>query len=278
MSELQAALLAIGIGVIVAVYVFGWWQQKRYHSKFGTAFKADHADVLYQSGSVEIPEQDNQSAQIDVVEESSEPVLLDNPCALLNTRSDFIIELQLAEPGPAAVLVGLWQRKFDFRKPVLVCGQTLNEGEWERAISESHTLYQRFRIALQMVDRGGIISAVKLADFHDLVIGVAENIKAQTTVPDSDEIYKQATELDRFCASVDQVVGVNLIAPRDRLIRAIDISRAANSRGMNLEADGAFHLLDAQGHTLFSLTKPRHSAISASHLGNLWYDGYHFVT
>jgi len=253
MSELQAALLAIGLGVIIAVYAFGWWQQRRYHSKFGAAFKVDHADALYQHDPVDTLEQEGQSVQADVVEESSEPELSDDPCVLLNARSDFIIELQLAEPGPAAVLVGLWQRKFDFRKPVLVCGQTLHESEWERVISESHTLYKRFRIALQMVDRGGVISLAKLSDFSDLVMGVAKNIKAQTTVPDTSDAYQQVMELDKFCASVDQMVGVNLMPPEDKLIRAIDISRATSLHGMNLESDGAFHLLDAQGHTLFSL-------------------------
>ena len=253
MSELQIALLAIGLGVIVAVYIFGWWQQKRYNSKFGATFKANHADALYQQGSADIVEQEGQSLQAEAVEESSDPVLSDDPCALVDTSSDFIIELQLVEPGPAAVLVGLWQRKFDFRKPVMVCGQTLHEGEWERVISESHTLYQRFRIALQMVDRGGVISAAKLADFRDLVTGIAKNINAQVTVPDTNDAYQQALSLDKFCASVDQMVGVNLVPPEDRLIRAIDISRAAGLHGMNLESDGAFHLLGTQGHTLFSL-------------------------
>ena len=57
--------------------------------------------------------------------EPSATNLLDDSCSLLNARSDFIIELRLAEPSPAAVLDGLWQRKFDFRKPVQVCGLTL---------------------------------------------------------------------------------------------------------------------------------------------------------
>src|SRR3989338_1669741 len=48
MSELQTALLAIGFGVIIAVYAFGWWQQRKYRRKFGAAFKASHADALYQ--------------------------------------------------------------------------------------------------------------------------------------------------------------------------------------------------------------------------------------
>jgi len=257
MSELQAALLAIGLGVIVAVYAFGWWQQKRYREKFATTFKASHADALYHND-LTVPAElaafpelvGNADTFSD--EASDESVTVD-PCEQLNERCDFIIDLHLLEPAPAAVLVGLWQRKFDFRKPVQVCGLPINSLEWERAVSESQTLYQSFRIALQMIDRSGVISAAKLADFRDLVQGVAKKINAKASVPDSELTHRRATELDEFCASVDQMVGVNLLPLGDRLIRAIDISRAAAMYGMTLESDGAFHLLDEHGHTQFSL-------------------------
>jgi FtsZ-interacting cell division protein ZipA len=252
MSELQIALLSIGLVVIAAVYVFGWWQQWRYRRKFSSVFKASHADALYDD-SATAPVDQNSLAPMEMAATTSATVLPDEPCSLLNANSDFIIELQLAEPSPAAVLVGLWQRKFDFRKPVQVCGLALTTGEWERVIAESHTLYQRYRVALQLVDRGGAISPAKLADFRDLVLGVARHINARTTVPDSQNAYQNAVELDEFCASVDQMVGVNLVPTGDRLIRAIDIARAVGLHGMMLEADGAFHLLDAHGNSLFSL-------------------------
>lgn len=269
MSELQIALLSIGLVAIVAVYGVGWWQQRRYRQKFGATFKASHADALYHDGAANPlgPEnswtgtlQSDQSALAKMagagaaaqVAESSAAVP-DEPCALLDEHSDFIIELHLAEPGPAAALVGLWQRKFDFGKPVQVCGLTLATDEWEITLAESHTLYQRFRIALQLVDRSGAISAAKLADFRDLVLGIAKHIKARTTVPDIQKTYQAALELDAFCVSVDQMVGVNLVPRGDRLIRATDIAQAAGLHGMTLETDGAFHLLDQQGHSLFSL-------------------------
>jgi len=272
MSELQAALLAIGLGVIIAVYVFGWWQQRRYRSKFGTAFMANHADALYRSNDdiqaervqhsplAELSEGpldavsdfDDGSGEISVPE-SVTTNLLDDSCTLLNARSDFIIELHLSEPSHAAVLDGLWQRKFDFRKPVQVCGLTMGTDKWERAIAESQVLYARFRIALQLVDRSGAISETKLADFQDLVLGVAGNIKADTTVPDIRETHHHALEMDAFCAEVDQVAGVNLMAPGGRMLRGERIAQVATVLGMKLEADGAFHLPDAQGHTLFSL-------------------------
>ena len=253
MSELQIALLSIGLVAIVVVYVFGWWQQWRYRRKFGSVFKSSHADALYGDSTAAPVEQGSRSAPIESAAASPVSELPDEPCSQLNANSDFIIELQLAEPSPAAVLVGLWQRKFDFRKPVQVCGLALNSGEWERVIAESHALYQRYRVALQLVDRGGAISPAKLADFRDLVLGVARHINARTTVPDSQSAYQKAVELDEFCASVDQMVGVNLVPTGDRLIRAIDIARAAGLHGMMLEADGAFHLLDAHGNSLFSL-------------------------
>ncbi len=294
MSELQAALLAIGFGVIVAVYVFGWWQQRKYHRKFGTAFKVSHADALYQEtvaphgGEAEacseeaIPARDAPPIQLSParggkgereneaegqsfeerpmqfstldetveemrVEEPSTATLLDESCALLETRSDFIIELSLSEPGPAAVLDGLWQRKFDFGKPVLVCGLKLNAVQWERAIAESHILYSRFRISLQLVDRGGAVSAAKLADFRDLVLGVARHIKASAVAPDIHEALQRAVELDTFCAEVDQIVGINLVPSGERLLMGGKIAQAAALLGMELESDGAFHLMDTGG-------------------------------
>jgi hypothetical protein len=255
MSELQKALLAIGLGVIVAVYLYGWWQQRRYRRKFGAAFKASHADALYQDVGID-PVGGPAVAALDITDLAvADPpnTLLDDSCALLNARSDFIIELRLAEPAPAAALDGLWQRKFDFRKPVQVCGQTLAAKKWERAIAESPVLYERFRIALQLVDRGGAISEAKLADFRDLVLGIAGPIKADATVPDIHETHRHAVELDAFCAEVDQMVGVNLLPPGNRMLPGRKVAQAAALRGMTLEADGAFHLLDALGHSLFSL-------------------------
>jgi FtsZ-interacting cell division protein ZipA len=260
MSELQAALLAIGFGVIVAVYAFGWWQQRRYRRKFGATFKAGHADALYQDrGEPVLPRQPELASIVEEVvgvPDAGLPNanLLDESCKLPDTRTDFIIELHLDEPGPAAVLDGLWQRKFDFGKPMQVCGLTLATKHWERAVAEGQALHERFRIALQLVDRGGAISEAKLADFRDLVLGIAKRIKANTSVPDLNKTYQLAVELDAFCAEVDQMVGVNLVPQGERLLRGAKIAQAAELQGMSLEPDGAFHLLDEQGHSLFSLT------------------------
>lgn len=178
---------------------------------------------------------------------------VEGQCAMLDADSDFIIELHLSEPCNSAVLESLWQRKFDFGKPVHVCGIRLNSLQWEKAMADSQTLYSRFRIALQLVDRGGAIGATKLADFRDLMLWVARNINADATVPDVNETHHRAARLDSFCAEVDQLIGFNLIPPGDRLLAGTKILQAASRHGMALEADGAFHLADAHGHRVVSL-------------------------
>ena len=263
MSELQTALLVIGFSVIIAVYVIGWWQQWRYRRKFAATFRTTHADVLYQGNDTQPAARQpefTQTMESKTVATPDEAWALPSelPCALLDTRTDFIIELHLVEPSPGVVLDGLWQRKFDFDKPMQVCGLTLagkqmTAKQWERATADGQTLYTRFRIALQLVDRGGAISVARLADFRDLVRGIALHIKADTTIPDLDKTHLQAVELDAFCAAVDQMVGVNLVAQKESLLIGAEIAQAADTQGMTLEPDGAFHLLDAQGHSLFRL-------------------------
>lgn len=309
MSELQTALLAIGFGVIVVIYLLGWWQQRQYRRKYGAAFKATHSDALYQEAApskqvdeivhsdvptravatlepvthdpivvdevvldvakLDLPEIEVGSPVL-VAEEVSQPTRLDESCALLDVRSDFIVELKFAEPSPAAVLDGFWQRKFDFGKPVQVCGFTLQTQQWERAIAESQTLYTHCKLSLQLVDRGGAISQTKLADFRDLVLGISKQIKAQSSVPAIDNTHAEALKLDALCASVDQMVGVNLVPPGERTLHGQRLEQAANLFGLTLESDGAFHALNAQGHSLFTLinqdTKPfQHHTIENCH-------------
>ena len=296
MSELQASLLAIGLGVIIAVYVFGWWQQRRYRNKFSAAFKVNHSDALYQPGDAGLAARVQQSPSAETVDsaadvetitdaetkevpaaELSATNLLDDSCALLDARSDFIIELNLSEPSHAAVLDGLWQRKFDFRKPVQVCGLTLGTKNWERVIAESQVLYSRFRIALQLVDRGGAISETKLADFKDLVLGVAGHIKADTTVPDIRETHHHALEMDAFCAEVDQMVGVNLVPPGTRLLRGRKIAQAGSLLGMTTGSGWRVSLAGCAGTHTVQPDQPGQQTVPASHPGNFQHGGHHLV-
>lgn len=310
MSELQAALLAIGLGVVLAVYVFGWWKQRQYSRKFGEAFRQSHDDALYQvkteplkteslkteslkgeqvkhaqlqpvaleqplaeepamvnwdampvDAVIELPAIEPAATvasampvkrSVEIIEETeqSEPAI---PCTLLDSRCDFIIKLHPDVPCPAVSLDGLWQRRGSFRKPVHVCGLTLNSVQWEKVAVDSTSYYSKFHVALQLVDRSGVISATALSDFREMVQEVSRHLQADIQIPDLAATHRNAHVLDAFCAEVDQMVGVNLLPEGERPFNAGKIAQALALLGMKLETDGVFHLRDAAGHSVITL-------------------------
>jgi FtsZ-interacting cell division protein ZipA len=72
-------------------------------------------------------------------------------------------------------------------------------------------------------------------------------------VPDLDEAATRALQLDAFCAEVDQMIGINLLPNGGITVAASEVARVAQNLEMSLQADGAFHLLDTRGYTLYSL-------------------------
>jgi FtsZ-interacting cell division protein ZipA len=251
MSDLQISLLIIGIVVVLAVYGFGVWQQRQYRRGFNTAFKQRGSDALYQtSGQLEdLPEtQALSSAAMDFTESDEDEV-----CATLDAASDYIAELALRSPVHGGALAPLWRRRFDFGKGVNICGLGAATGSWERVTAESRLSCTAFRVALQLVDRNGMISEAQLGSFRDLVREVAREVGADAILPDITEAAARAKHLDAFCAEVDQMIGLNILPSGNYLLSGKDIARVAAQHQLVLRADGAFHMLDAQGHTLFTM-------------------------
>lgn len=174
-------------------------------------------------------------------------------CGLLNDATDYVVTLLLKTPITPEILEALWHRRFDFGKTVLACGLNNHSGLWERLIPESEQTYRAFRIGLQLVDRAGSVSEMRLAGFRDLLGDIAGQLQVEPKLPPVEEAVRRAQELDRFCADVDQMIGINLLTNGDRKLFGTEVSNAAGRLGMNLQSDGAFHLLDETGETLFSL-------------------------
>lgn len=267
MSELQISLLGIGVLVVLAVYLYGAWQHRRYRSRFGAAFKPQD-DALYQGAlgaeaaresmqspgkgpEVRIEPRQQGLFAGDIAETLSEP---EDPCTTLSAETDFIGALFGPAPLHANVLGPIIARRFDFDKPVHICGVRSSGGTWEKVIADSRYSYHTFRVGLQLADRNGPVSQARIEDFRDMLRDVTDMLKqAELNVPSVEEAVAHAQRLDAFCAEVDQMVGLNILPAGDSLLMGSDVARVAGRHGMVLRADGAFHLLDAGGQTLFTL-------------------------
>lgn len=262
MSELQISLLVIGIFVVLVLYGYGGWRQWQYRRKFGAAFKPAQ-DALFQAPAETMADAfPDQVVQQVLAEEmpsavSAEPLPARSPdaaCDLLDAETDYIAVLSFDTPVGADALAQLWQKRFDFGKSVQVCGLSAATGEWEKIIAESRLYYTAFKLALQLVDRSGAVSEVRLSDFRDLARDLALQLHAQTELPEVAAAAAQAVRLDNSCAAVDQMIGLNILPGGERKLNGADISRVAGQHGMALQPDGAFHLPDDQDqHTVFTL-------------------------
>lgn len=253
MSELQIGLLSIGILLVVAVYLYGFWQQRGYRKKFGSAFKSLHEDALYQSESSVAEGLLDEDVSTLVNQEPQRATSGDEICALLNAETDYVVSIKLDTPLGSDVLAPLWEQRFDFGKSVNACGLNAGTERWERLIPESLPAYSAFKIGLQLADRSGAVSETRLVNFHDVLRDVGGHLQADISLPSVDDAIKQAKLLDEFCADVDQMIGLNILPGGDRLLFGSEIAQVAESHGMQLQSDGTFHLLNEHGLTLFSL-------------------------
>ena len=279
MSELQISLLGIGIAMVLTIYIYNWWQQRQYRRKFVAAFKHRHEDALYRPA-VEMPPEE---LLVDKMEQAVPASILPNEsqygypadvmCALLDHETDYIAVISPKSPVGSNALTLWWQQRFDFGKNVHVCGLSAASGEWVKVIADSPSAYTSFQLALQLVNRSGAVSEAKLIDFRELAQMIAAQLHAGVVLPDVAETAARALELDKFCAAVDLIIGLNILPSDKHILSGNDIASVAEQFGFRLQADGMFHLNDAHGHTLFSLCNEDNTPFQHHTLDQLQVDG-----
>lgn len=257
MSEFQLSLLTIGVVVVAGVFLYGQWQQWRYRRSLGDLQQNSPAGSASQSVPNNAPVPDSLfGGELDppAFDGDSGDDPTDGICGLLNDATDYVVTFLPKSTHTPAALELLWQRRFDFGKGIHACGLNTSTGLWERLIPEGEQTYRAFRLGLQLVDRSGAVSENRLAGFRDLLNEIAAQLHVEVKLPRIEEARQRALELDRFCADVDQMIGINLLAGGDRKLFGTEVATAAKQHGMTLQADGSFHLLNDQGTTLFNLS------------------------
>lgn len=286
MSELQIGLLVLGGSVVGLVYGFNVVQEWRFRKKTRQSFARSQDDVLLnvpknnvrdgvkadrlepvlldvgrpdlnepEPFEPEIPEAVYPQPEMDSTEpevaDEVDAALLDSAdhqalvVAMLDPSLDFICEVVFHEPLELASMP-----RFNVAKRVQIIGRT-EKGLWKPAEVLPGIRYKQINIGLQLVDRGGSVTEQELASFCQQVSRFAEEYSAAVSFPQRQQKLVAARELDRFCADVDVLIGINVV-PR-QAIEGTRLRSFVESTGLQLEPDGAFHYLADSGNTLYSL-------------------------
>ncbi|KZE32919.1 cell division protein ZipA C-terminal FtsZ-binding domain-containing protein [Crenobacter luteus] len=303
MSELQIGLLLLGAAVIALVYGFNLYQEWRFRKKTRASFARAHPDVLLEvpknnvrdgvradrlepvlaGASPELDDEPDRAAPLPRVDAEPappprEPVTLELPpdedevppddfsdadrqalvASLLDPSLDFIAEVVFAEPHELAALP-----RFNVAKRVQLIGRT-ERGLWKPAEAVPGTRYKQLNIALQQVDRGGAVTEQELDSFCQQVARFADAHDAAVNLPHRQQKIVAARELDRFCADVDVLIGINVVPAAP--LEGGRLARFAEAAGFTLEPDGAFHYLSDSGNTLYSLVSADQTPLTPASL------------
>ncbi|MEK7792311.1 MAG: cell division protein FtsZ, partial [Pseudomonadota bacterium] len=230
MSDLQLSLIVIGVIIIIGVIVFNWIQQMRYRRKVQAAFDHKHDDVLLSMPNNKDSDQRiepllNKNFSVDLpvdLQRSGELKLsTDNKKSLLASVSDYddttnyVVYIRSDSIIANIHIAKLLQRKFDFGKSVVWLGQKQKTEPWEEITIETNVDidgYTCLKGCLQLADRAGSVSEVNLSKFRDLVHDFASQINGIAECPDIVSTHEKAVLLDRFCADVDVMIGINIIS------------------------------------------------------------------
>ena len=281
MSKLQIGLILVGSLFVAGIFVFNWWQQRRHRRNTESLFESRHEDVLLDDfDGVDKVDKFDAIGKFDRIDERVEHELVDfvdepdevdefeadltpepviprkevaekGPSHFVDAEIDYIAEMQSPDLIGAEELAEIFRKKFDFGKKVSVYGLNVDSVCWEEP--HARPKYRNFKIALQLVDRSGVISLAKLSEFRDLIVGVAARRDAEAHCPDIHEAHGRAILLDKFCAEVDMLIGINVISKGDEVFAGTKIRGLAEAAGFRLEADGTFKYFDDHGVHLFTL-------------------------
>ena len=298
MSDLQISLIIIGVIVIAGVVVFNWAQQVRYRRKVEEAFKQKHEDVLFRTNKT-TKQNDRIEPQLDkrTLPEAEAESNLSNPITNLEIteKIDHENDMPVVEPPDSRVnenlniinyvasirsnapisethLTELLQRKFDFGKPVRWFGQRENNPQWEEFPPESDEYgngYINLKGCLQLVDRSGPVTEVNLSNFRDLVHDFANQINSDADCPDIVAAHEHAILLDKFCADVDVVIGINIISKDHGAFIGTKIRALAEASGFKLDAEGIFKYRDENDNVLFTLNNHENEPFRAENMKSL---------
>lgn len=295
MSDLQISLLAIGAVVVMGIYIFNRWQERKLKRHTDEAFNVGHGDVLQEDtyapvvsgriepslGSTRLEEE----SQSDFGQEETayeEPFTLKVPADLeegrdahgsqpnnLDPAIEFIIHIHPGEPVAASVLAEVIESLYSLGKPVRWVGLDEVSGEWEAISPEQNAAYIELAASLQLADRNGPVSEAQLVEFYNVVQAFASQQMAVIDCPDKQAALLDAADLDKFCLDVDVLIGLNVVAQGGDSFPATKIRSLAEASGMTLEREGVFHFRNNHGVSLYSLCNHESSPFTPDDVKNM---------
>lgn len=293
-SELQIALVGLSVAAVIGILAYNKWQDRRDQKHAERSFRRDTRDVLLDPKPGIEPAERNEP--VISSDKPPEAVTEDPPSEapravppapvvkhpvgarhkapalpqMLDARIDCIVLIESIELLEVPRLWAVQNEQLTgLNKAVRWFGFDDRENTWRELNQHSASAHHWFCVAMQMVDRRGVVEVAQFQAFVNAVQHVADQFLAvPAAMPSRAEAMERATGMDQFCASVDIQVGINIVAGSQGFA-GTKIRALAEAAGMTLGDDGAFHALDEEGRLLFALSNLEPALFVSTEMRNL---------
>ncbi|MDE1942263.1 MAG: hypothetical protein KGI47_03850 [Betaproteobacteria bacterium] len=249
MSELQTGLALLGAALIVGIFVFSRIQEYRYRRMAEQVLPDPGRDALMDDDAPAVRSEPGFSEP-----ESGLPGLSGLPeTPAPDSAVEFTVLLRGSSPATAAQL---WQALVTAAvttRHVRWVGLEAAAGRWSAIEGPSEHRFDLFAAMLQLASRSGPVNESRLALFSDEMQAVARELQWTAESADQQAALATAEALDRFCAKVDVLIGMNVMFAEGREPPAKQVRERAEREGLALGQDGVFHAYDDLQRTRFTL-------------------------
>lgn len=189
---------------------------------------------------------------------------------------DLIAVLEFSTPQSAISLYQAIQLMPEFEKPARYSAQD-QTGHWIALTSVADAVgCTHMAVALQLADRAGPASQTLLHNFQESVTELARNLDAGMIWRGAEDPLPYSLALDEFCVAVDVMVGFHIIQGEGGSFAGTKLRGIAESHGLSLQDDGAFHFTGPAGDTLFTLVSQDQRPFKPETLRTVFYRGISF--
>ena len=262
-SELQVGLIGAGGVVVVGIFAFNKWQERKHRKQVDALASVEPVggepsargagvDRLEPVIGGEAPVRAQPSAQ-ELKDASARrvPPLLPPE---VDERADWVVRIEAIEPVVAGRLLQAAGQHLDgIAKPLRWFGFSDSSNRWDELTPNQAGSYHWVCAALQLVDRRGPAGDADLARLAGGLQRMCDLFMAIPSLPARADALERAAELDRLCAGVDIQIGVNVVA-RDGVFAGTKLRGLAEAAGLELLGDGCFHARDELGVSQFVLS------------------------
>jgi hypothetical protein len=264
MSELHYALIGLAVALLLALYAYNKWQERRALKQLSESLKSGVGDALLDPAPktppaparpgaarieprLELPDDDATASEAPeppaapVVEWVEDPLL------------DAVLELRCAHAVDGVTVIDAGGRlaQLGLPLPALLVAWDARSQQWVKP--DRFGYYTELLVATQLAHRRHVLDEVQAARFVAAAQQVALALEADCDPPPVKQMAEQAQQLDALCAKFDVKLGLTVEAgdaPWDGARLAAAVAQA----GLTAAGAGVWVKRDTDGRALYSLT------------------------